>query len=89
MPGKHRVNAEQCVLFIGDIRQRLTIVALDDKGYQAMLEEFSPKGIVGGAVYDALLATCALKSRARTLYSWNLRHYGQFGTEVTRILKTP
>jgi predicted nucleic acid-binding protein len=89
MPGKHRVNGEQCMLFIGDIRKRLTIVALDDKEYQAMLERFSAMGIVGGAVYDALLASCALKSKAKSLYSWNLRHYGQFGAEVTRILKTP
>jgi predicted nucleic acid-binding protein len=33
-------------------------------------------GIVGGAVYDALLAACALKAKAETLLSWNLRHYG-------------
>ncbi len=89
MPGKHRVSAEQCMLFIGDIRKRLTIVALDDKEYMAMLERFSAIGIVGGAVYDALLASCALKSKAKSLYSWNLRHYGQFGADVMRILKTP
>jgi len=37
---------------------------------------FTSMGIVGGAVYDALLAACALKAKAETLLSWNLRHYG-------------
>jgi hypothetical protein len=29
MPGKHRISAEQATLFIGSIRERLSIIALD------------------------------------------------------------
>jgi predicted nucleic acid-binding protein len=54
-----------------------------------MLREFTSLGIVGGTIYDALLATCALKAKAATLFTWNIRHYGQFGPAVARILKTP
>ena len=89
MPGKHRISSEQAMLFIGNIQEQLDIVALTTHEYIAMLEQFAALGIVGGAIYDALLAACAIKAKAKTLYTWNIRHYAQLGTEVTRILKTP
>lgn len=89
MPGKHRISSEQGMLFIGSIRERLTVVALNEKEYADMLKQFSAIGVVGGTIYDALLAACALKAKAKSLYSWNLRHYAQFGSEVTQILKAP
>jgi hypothetical protein len=46
-------------------------------------------GIVGGGIYDAMLAHCAIKAHAEIIYSWNGRHYGQCGPEVTRRLQTP
>ena len=89
MPGKHRIRSEHGMLFITNIRERLTIVSLNADEYGDMLQKFTSLGIVGGAIYDAFLATCALKAKAETLFTWNIRHYGQFGAEVTRILKTP
>jgi hypothetical protein len=89
MPGKHRISSEQGMLFITNIRERLTIVALSADEYGDMLQKFTSIGIVGGTIYDAFLAACALKAKAETLFTWNIRHYGQFGPEVTRILKTP
>jgi predicted nucleic acid-binding protein len=54
-----------------------------------MLTQCADMGVVGGTIYDGLLAACALKAKARTLFTWNLRHYEQLGTDVRRILKTP
>jgi predicted nucleic acid-binding protein len=51
--------------------------------YAETLQTFAALGVAGGAIYDALLAGCALKAKADTLYTWNLRHYGQFGLEIT------
>ena len=42
---------------------------------------------IGGE--QAMLAHCALKAQAETIYSWNGRHYAQCGPEVTRRLRTP
>jgi predicted nucleic acid-binding protein len=89
MPGKHRISSDHAMLFIENIRERLTIVALNEEEYANMLKRFASLGVVGGAIYDALLAACALKSKAEILYTWNIRHYAQFGTEVSRILRTP
>lgn len=89
MPGKHRISGEQAMLFIGSIRERLSIVALTGEEYADALQSSAGLGIVGGAIYDAMLAHCAIKARAETIYSWNRRHYTQCGSEVTGRLRTP
>jgi predicted nucleic acid-binding protein len=89
MPGKHRISGEQGMLFIGSIQQRLSIVALQGDEYAEALEASAARGIIGGGIYDAILASCAMKAEAKTIYSWNLRHYALCGPEVTRRLRTP
>ena len=90
MPGKYRVSCEQAMLFLAEIRQRLTLVALDEDEYYATIEEASALGVMGGTVYDALLARCALKARAETLYTWNVKHFQQLGLEeVVKRIRTP
>jgi len=89
MPGKFRVGGDQVMLFIENIRERLTVVSLSADEYAETLQHFADLGIVGGAIYDALLAGCALKVKAETLFTWNIRHYGQFGADITPRLRTP
>jgi predicted nucleic acid-binding protein len=89
MPGKRRISGEQAMLFIGNIRDRLSIVALDGEEYAEALRTSAVRGIVGGAIYDAVLAHCALKSKAQTIYTWNIRHYALCGQEVASRLRTP
>ncbi len=89
MPGKHRISGEQAMLFIGSIRERLSIIAHNGDEYADALQASAALGIVGGGIYDAMLARCALKARAEAIYSWNARHYAQCGPEVNRLLRTP
>ena len=89
MPGKHRISAEQARLFIADIRERISIVALDGDEYADSLEQAASRGIAGGAIYDAMLAGCAAKAKAEVIYSWNIRHYALCGDEITLRLRTP
>ena len=89
MPGRHRISGEQAMLFVGSLRERLAIVALDGDEVARALSESAALGIVGGAIYDALLASCALKGGVEAIYTWNARHYAQCGPEVMRRLRTP
>lgn len=89
MPGKHRISGEQALLFIGSIRERLSIIALNGDEYADALEASAALGIVGGGIYDALLVHCAIKAQAETIYTWNTRHYAQCGPSVIRRLRTP
>ena len=77
------------MLFIGSIRERLSIIALDGDEYGDALQASATLGIVGGGIYDAMLAHCAIKAQAEAIYSWNVRHYAQCGPEVTRRLRKP
>lgn len=89
MPGKYRVSGDQAVLFLEDVRQRLTIVALDTEEYYAAIQDASVLGVLGGTIYDGVLACCALKARADAIYTWNVKHFQQFGPEVYKRIKMP
>jgi predicted nucleic acid-binding protein len=89
LPGRHRLSGEQVLLFLENIRERLTLVTLDAAEYSAALRQSAAAGIVGGAVYDALLAHCALKVRSEIIYTWNVKHFQQLMPEIARRVRTP
>ena len=43
---------------------------------------------VRSAVYDALLARCALKAGSETIYTWNTKHFSRLGAEVASRVKS-
>ena len=89
MPGKHRVNPEQAMLFISDLKERLTVVGLTPEETLEMLQTHADNGVAGGTTYDGVLAACALKAGAQRLFTWNTRHYAQLGAAVNKLLRTP
>ena len=89
MPGRHRVSGEQAMLFVQSVRERLSVVALTANEYADALEVSAALGIVGGDIYDAMLAHCALKARAETIYTWNARHYAQCDQNIVSRLRMP
>jgi len=89
MPGKRRIGGDQAILFIENLRERLSIVALNANEYASSLKASAAVGIVGGATYDALLVACAFKVHAEAIYTWNTRHYALCGREVIGRLQTP
>jgi predicted nucleic acid-binding protein len=89
MPGKRRISGGQAMLFIGNIRDRLSIIALNADEYANALLASATLGIVGGGIYDAMLAHCALKAKAETIYTWNIRRYSQCGPDIVGRLRTP
>ena len=89
MPAKYRVTGDQAMLFIGNVLERLSIVSLTGDEYAAAIETWSKAGVVGGTIYDALLASCALKAEAQHIYTWNHRHYRLLGPEIEGRLQLP
>ncbi len=88
-PGKERLSAEYAALLIQQIEERLTLVWLDDDEYSAAIQRMASMGIVGGAVYDGLVAACALKAGAARLYTWNVRHFSLLGPEMEKLVTMP
>jgi len=89
LPGRHRLSGEQVLLFLENIRERLTLVTLDANEYFVALQQAAAGGVVGAALYDALLLHCALKAQAETVYTWNVKHFRQFAPEIARRVRTP
>jgi predicted nucleic acid-binding protein len=89
LPGVHRLSGDQALLFVQAIRDRLRIISLDEGEYYSAIEAAATAGIVGGMIYDMLLARCALKAKAETIYTWNVNHLQRLGPEVARRIKTP
>jgi predicted nucleic acid-binding protein len=89
MPGKDRVSPDEALLFLGDVRERLTLTVLDEVEYCKVLEEGAAAGMAGGATYDAIIARCAMKANAQTLYTWNVKHFNRFGGEAARRVREP
>jgi predicted nucleic acid-binding protein len=89
MPGGQRMGGDQALLFLDQMRERLTVISLDEEDYYSAIASAVEQRVVGGTIYDALLAKCALKANAATIYTWDLDHFRLLGPEVARRLQTP
>jgi predicted nucleic acid-binding protein len=87
--GKQRLSAEYAVLLVQEIEHRLSMVWLDGDEYAAAVRDIARMGIVGGAVYDGLVAACALKAGAHRLYTWNVRHFNLLGEQIQKLVSLP
>lgn len=89
MPGKRRVSGDEALLFLGDIRERLTLVALDEQEYFQAVQSSAAAGLAGGAIYDAILGHCALKAKAAAIYTWNTRDFLRLSPAIASRVKSP
>jgi hypothetical protein len=77
------------VLFLHDVRERLTMVALDENEYFDALEAAAPAGISGVAAYDLVISHCALKAKAQSIYTWNVKHFSRLGHNIASRVRQP
>ncbi len=70
LPVRPRITGPDGMAIVKQICDRLTIVSLIQDEYIAAIDAISTS-IVGGAVYDALIARCAVKATADLLLTWN------------------
>ena len=89
LPLRPRITGSEGMTVVRQVQERLTLVSLHPQEYVAALELASSSGIVGAAIYDALIAHCALKAGADVLLTWNARDFARFGPAVARLVKTP
>ena len=89
MPGKRRVSGDEALLFLGDIRERLTLVALTEREYFQIVETAAAAGLAGGVIYDAILGHCALKAKAEVIYTWNTKDFLRLSPAIAGRVKNP
>jgi hypothetical protein len=64
-------------------------VTLDEQEYSQMLETAAAAGLLGGAIYDAILGHCALKTDAKTIYTWNTKDFLRLPLPIAARVKRP
>ena len=89
LPIRPMLPTEQVMLFVQEIRDRLTLVSLDESEYFQTIQRAAGAGFTGGRVYDALILRCAVKIKARTIYTWNLKHFQAIAPGQTARIRTP
>lgn len=61
-------------------------VALDVRGYRALLRRAGKDAISGGRIYDALIGECAVKAKADVLLTFNARHFAHIEAAGVRVV---
>lgn len=89
LPVKPLIPPEQALLFLEEVRNRLTLVSLTADEYVRTIQDAASQGFTGGRIYDALLLACAAKSKARAIYTWNLKHYQSPAPQLASQIQIP
>lgn len=89
LSGKLRKPPQEAALFVRDLSERFEVVELTCAEYLETIADCAARGITGGAVYDALHATSAVKAGASVLYTWNVRDFIRLGPDIARLVRTP
>jgi len=89
LPLKPVIPPEQGLLFVEELRSRLTTISLTVDEYHATIRGASDRGLVGGRIYDALLLRCAEKANAEVIYTWNLKHFRSLAPHLAARIETP
>jgi len=82
LPAPHRLRASDALAAIEANWSSAPVVQLTETETWAALTEAVRLGTVGGRTYDTLIARTALKARAETILTWNVRDFAPFGSQI-------
>ena len=89
LPVKQPISTGQALLLVQEVRQRCTIVTLNEEAYCDTIARASERGFSSGRIYDALLLRCAAKVRAEVIFTWNLKHFRAIDARLADRIRAP
>lgn len=89
MPSQPRIRAHDAKRLIESHLRYLETVVLEQADYQAAIAQMTALDLLGGGIFDALIAQAALKSSAERLLTLNPKHFTRLGTELAQIVYVP
>ncbi|MBV9999577.1 MAG: PIN domain-containing protein [Verrucomicrobia bacterium] len=75
LPVRPRITPAQGLLFVENVRDYFSIVALGATEYLEVITGATRSGLGGGKIYDLLVLRCALKRGADRIYTLNLQEF--------------
>ena len=89
MPVKPPIPPGETLIFLQQLWERLTLIALDGSEYLQLTRDSAERGLTSGKIYDALLLACAAKSGAEAIYTWNLKHFRTIAPQLGERIQNP
>jgi predicted nucleic acid-binding protein len=89
LPVKEVIPPEQALLFVQEVRDRFTVVTLNESEYYDTIQRAAELGFASGRIYDALLLRCAAKVKAEVIYTWNVKHFKAIDPKQTHKVQIP
>lgn len=87
MPPPHRIGSKEALEILElSLRDRVTLVGLDEEEGWKLLQDLSQRSITGGTTYDGLILACARKGGARRLVTFNRSHFERVATEEIEVV---
>ena len=83
LPSPHRLRADDAISLIEANWGETFVVHLTGQETWQALREARQLGIIGGQMYDVIIAASALKAGASTLLTWNMRHFNKFTDKLS------
>lgn len=74
-PKPKRFSPAQAVKYVARLAEFIPPYALETGDVLAFIDGLAGSGVAGGRVYDALHARTAAKAGARTIVTWNEKHF--------------
>ncbi len=89
LPVKDVIPPDQALLFVQEVRDRLSVITLSESEYYETIQQAGERGFTSGRIYDALLLACAAKAKAEVIYTWNVKHFKAIDPEQAHKIQTP
>jgi len=89
LPVRPIITPDQALAYLDDVRERLSIVSLDEDRYLATLRRAATSSVLGGQIYDALHLQCAREAGADAILTWNVTHFQRVAVELADRVKMP
>ncbi len=82
LPGPNRLRSGDAIALLEANWGETTVVHLTAAETWRALRKAQRSGVIGGQTYDMLIAASALKGRASTIITWNVRHFAAVAPEI-------
>jgi predicted nucleic acid-binding protein len=87
LPPPHRLSARDAWQLVdANFARGSRIVALEGDDYVELLRSAREAAVVGGRIYDAVIARCVIKGRASSVLTFNDEHFRSLGIADLEIL---
>jgi predicted nucleic acid-binding protein len=64
-------------------------IDLESSDYLEVLKNITQLNIIGGGIYDAIIAQAALKAKVDILLTLNPKHFTRLGAHIAKLVRDP